>query len=145
MRERLVSIENKMDALTSRLGPITRKLIKYDNRLVEGRISSAEDSLTTKGETLHKMDKVLHVIAAKNEDLEARSRRSNIRILYIPETANKGRMEEVAPSGLGHKCLLAAIGGGECPQISCSTASPWCKWPSHYSRFIKLPKTQTQH
>lgn len=37
---------------------------------------------------------MLKVIAVKNEDLEARSRRNNIRVLGIPESTNTGKMEE---------------------------------------------------
>lgn len=40
------------------------------------------------------MDKILKIIAAKNEDLEARSRRINIRIIGIPESTYTGRMED---------------------------------------------------
>lgn len=60
---------------------------------VEQRVSATENGLSeVAGKTLN-MEKVLALIQAKNEDLEARSRCNNIRITGLPESTNTGRME----------------------------------------------------
>lgn len=55
------------------------------------------------------MEKVLALIQAKNEDLEARSRRNNLRITGLPESTNMGKcktyIENLIKEIIGHENL----------------------------------------
>lgn len=55
------------------------------------------------------MEKVLALIQAKNEDLEARSRRNNLRITGLPESTNMGQcktyIENLIKEIIGHENL----------------------------------------
>lgn len=57
-------------------------------------MSEVDDSAATDKQQLIKMDKVLELIWAKNEDLEAHSRRGNIGITGLSESTNTARMED---------------------------------------------------
>ncbi|KAJ1176859.1 hypothetical protein NDU88_002126 [Pleurodeles waltl] len=96
MQSSLSSIDGKMDTMTTRLDLLTAGLEKQSGRITdaEQRISHVADVMQKRQEQLLQMDKLLKVIALKNEDLEARSRRNNIRIVGIPESTNTGRMEQ---------------------------------------------------
>ncbi|KAJ1204973.1 hypothetical protein NDU88_000408 [Pleurodeles waltl] len=96
MQSSLSSIDGKMDTMTTRLDLLTAGLEKHSGRITEAeqRISNGEDVMQKRQEQLSQMDKLLKVIALKNEDLEARSRRNNIGIVGIPESTNTGRMEQ---------------------------------------------------
>ncbi|KAJ1186146.1 hypothetical protein NDU88_002929 [Pleurodeles waltl] len=82
MHSSLSSIDGKMDTMTTRLDLLTAGLEKQSGWITEAeqRISNVEDVMQKRQEQLSQMDKLLKVIALKNEDLEARSRRNNIRI-----------------------------------------------------------------
>ncbi|KAJ1092490.1 hypothetical protein NDU88_005600 [Pleurodeles waltl] len=73
MQESLTSIDQKVDALTMQLDAVMHKIKKHDSQLKEAeqRICTAEDDLVAKGEMLLNMEKILKVIAAKNEELKA--------------------------------------------------------------------------
>ena len=90
----LSSLEGTMDDVSSRMDTFAQKIDQHDHQLreAEQRISNVEDSAANNKNTLQEMEKVLKHIAAKNEDLEARSRRNKLRILWIPESANTGKM-----------------------------------------------------
>ncbi|XP_078496618.1 uncharacterized protein LOC144752612 [Lissotriton helveticus] len=73
MQRSLQSIEGSMAAVNNRLDHMSSQLEKQNARMgeVEQRVSAAEDGLTAvTGKTLN-MEKVLSLIQAKNEDLEA--------------------------------------------------------------------------
>ncbi|KAJ1163386.1 hypothetical protein NDU88_003844 [Pleurodeles waltl] len=82
--------------MTTRLDLLTAGLEKQSGRITEAEqlISNVEDVMQKRQEQLSQMDKLLKVIALKNEDLEARSRRNNIRIVGIPELTNTGQMKQ---------------------------------------------------
>ncbi|KAJ1198611.1 hypothetical protein NDU88_002450 [Pleurodeles waltl] len=91
MQSSLSSIDGKMDTMTTRLDLLTAGLEKQSGRITEAeqRISNVEDVMQKRQEQLSQMDKLLKVIALKNDDLEARSRRNNIRIVGIPESRSR--------------------------------------------------------
>ena len=57
------------------------------------QISEIEDNSVESAKLLKEMSKEIDKIRLKNEDLEARSRRSNVRILGIAESTSNVRME----------------------------------------------------
>ncbi|KAJ1140654.1 hypothetical protein NDU88_007003 [Pleurodeles waltl] len=96
MQSSLSSIDGKMDTMTTRLDLLTAGVEKQSGRITEAeqRISNVEDVMQKRQEQLSQINKLLKVIALKNEDLEDKSRRNNIRIVGIPESTNSGRMEQ---------------------------------------------------
>lgn len=91
----LMDMHTKIDSIVSRLDQVSRKVDRHDARLtaLETRVSDHEDHQTEQNEKLQKITKDLDIIRARNEDLEARSRRNNVRITGIPESTNTGSME----------------------------------------------------
>lgn len=89
------SLDGRFDTLDKRLDAMGAKLETHERRLdtVEGRTSDLEDGATQSLKRLERVEKILKDVAIKNKDLEARSRRDNLRILGIPESTNKGRMD----------------------------------------------------
>ncbi|KAJ1213544.1 hypothetical protein NDU88_001178 [Pleurodeles waltl] len=82
--------------MTEQLDCIRPRVDDHDSRFeqLESRTSDLEDSRHGDREQLPQMERVLEVIRNENEDLEARSRRHNIRIIGLPESTNMGRMED---------------------------------------------------
>ncbi|KAJ1189250.1 hypothetical protein NDU88_006000 [Pleurodeles waltl] len=78
------------------------KLVKHEKciTVAEQCISTAEDYIQTATTKCLYMEKVLAVIQAKNEDLDARSRCNNLRIIGLPESTNTGRLEDYMESML---------------------------------------------
>lgn len=91
----LQDINGKLDNLTCRMDGMSDKLEKHGERLetAETRISTVEDESRTTTNKCAGMERMLEVIKAKEEELEAQSRRNNVRITGLPETTNTGRME----------------------------------------------------
>ncbi|KAJ1109833.1 hypothetical protein NDU88_007191 [Pleurodeles waltl] len=96
MQSSLSSLDSKMDTMTARLDLLTNRLERQAMRTseTEQRILQVEDTMEKKSEQLLQMDKLLKVIAHKNEGLEARSRRNKKRIVGVPESMDTGRMEQ---------------------------------------------------
>lgn len=95
IQKSLQDINGKLDTLTCRVDTIANKLDKQGERLdeAETRISAVEDETHANTTKCSEMEKLLEVIRNKSEDLEARSRRNNVRISGVPETTNTGKME----------------------------------------------------
>ncbi|KAJ1148817.1 hypothetical protein NDU88_001643 [Pleurodeles waltl] len=76
----VTSIESKMDNMCTRMGTITYKLERQDGRIMkaEHRISAVKATGSAREEQLLNMDKILKLVSAKNEDLEARFCRNNL-------------------------------------------------------------------
>lgn len=107
MRQGFATVVDKVDRMSSRMDAIAHKLDGQEDCIKEAErhISESDDVTATRTVQLTRMDKLLPVIAAKNEDLEARSRRNNIRVIGLPESTNTGRMEDYI-----EKLLLESIG-----------------------------------
>lgn len=107
MRQGFATVVDKVDRMSSRMDAIAHKLDGHEDCIKEavGHISESDDVTATHRVQLTRIDKLLPVIATKNEDLEARSRRNNIRVIGIPESTNTGRMEDYI-----EKLLLESIG-----------------------------------
>lgn len=95
IHQSLRQIDSKIDNLTHRVDCMSNKLEKHGERLdeAEDRIQSVEDESRATTSTCAKLEKTMDAMARKAEDLEARSRRNNIRIAGIPESTNTGKME----------------------------------------------------
>ncbi|KAJ1170325.1 hypothetical protein NDU88_002203 [Pleurodeles waltl] len=67
----LKATDMKLDILTKRLDQVKQRVDKHEHRLdlLEGHVSDTDDNLTESKVHLLKMDKVLGIIKAKNEDL----------------------------------------------------------------------------
>ncbi|KAJ1173728.1 hypothetical protein NDU88_005554 [Pleurodeles waltl] len=96
MQSSLSSIDTKMNNMNSRLDLQSNKLERQAGCITEAeqRISNVEDTVQAKSEQLLQMDKILQIIANKNEDLEARSRTNNLCIVGIPESTDTCHMEQ---------------------------------------------------
>ena len=93
MQQSLTKIDGKIDALTFRMDRMTERLDKHTERLdmVERRVAEKEQVSTA--EAQRQVEKTLAAVQAKAEDLEARSRRNNLRILGLPESTHVTNME----------------------------------------------------
>lgn len=107
MRQGFATIADKVDTLSTRMDAVANKLEGHAQRIKEAeeRLSVVEDSAAGAQTAIAQMDKLLKVIANKSEDMEARSRRNNIRLIGIPESTNTGRMELYV-----EKLLMATVG-----------------------------------
>lgn len=99
MRSSLRTIDSKLDVFTSQLESVKQKVDTHETRLdvLENRHSDLHDFQVETKEQVLQMDKVLGLLRAKNEDLEARSRRNNLRITGIAETTAINKMETPIP------------------------------------------------
>lgn len=92
----LAALDGKMDNLTYRVDRMSERLDRHTERIdmAERRISDMEDTNTQVETKQAAMDKQLAALSAKAEDLDARSRRCNVRLMGIAETPNTGPMEK---------------------------------------------------
>ncbi|KAJ1108094.1 hypothetical protein NDU88_005476 [Pleurodeles waltl] len=96
LKTSLAGIDAKLDHVTERLDRIRARVDDHDARFetLETRTSEIENARSGDREQIAQMEPLLEVIRNKNEDLEARSRRNNIRIVGLPEATDMGRMED---------------------------------------------------
>ncbi|KAJ1143555.1 hypothetical protein NDU88_009863 [Pleurodeles waltl] len=96
LKTSLAGIDAKLDHVTERLDRIRARVDDHDARFetLETRTSDIEDARSGDREQIAQMERLMEVIRNKNEDLEARSRRNNIRIVGLPETTDMSRMED---------------------------------------------------
>lgn len=87
MQQSLQTIYGKIDTLNLRMDNMASKLDKHAARLTEAeqRISNSEDKVEVITKSCAQIEKLFAVINTKNEDLEARSWRNNLRILGSPQ------------------------------------------------------------
>lgn len=95
MRSGFRSLDTRFDALEKRMDTMNNKIQSHDRRLdaAETRISDTEDGASKALQRLERVEHILKDVAIKNEDLEARGRRNNIRLLGVPESTNTGRLD----------------------------------------------------
>ncbi|KAJ1211410.1 hypothetical protein NDU88_006770 [Pleurodeles waltl] len=96
LKRSLTSIDYKMYQLTNHMDRLKEKVDNHGNRIdqLEYHTSALDDEQHTASGKLLQIEKVLKLIHNKNEDLEARSRRNNICIVGIPESASMDRIED---------------------------------------------------
>ena len=96
LKDSLRTIDGKLDTLMYRMDRFQERADKQEGRLteVESRVSTIEDSHRVLDTRLPEIQKELHLLKAKNEDLEGRSRRNNIRIIGLSESISPRNMEE---------------------------------------------------
>lgn len=95
MRVGFKSLDSRFDSLDKRMDDMGSKLQAHDRRLdlAESRISDIEDSAPMSLKRLERIEHILKDVAIKKEDLEARSRRNNLRLIGVPESTNTGRLD----------------------------------------------------
>ncbi|KAJ1088584.1 hypothetical protein NDU88_001741 [Pleurodeles waltl] len=95
MQQSLIQIDNKIDSLSYQMDRMMERLDTHAERLdqSERRISEVEDGQTAMATGQAKMGKELATLQAKVDDLEARSRRNNQRIVGIAEYTAGDNME----------------------------------------------------
>lgn len=80
---------------------------------IETRVSANEDDIKDARDRVEKMEKLITQLKDKTDDLENRSRRSNIRILNIPERVEgqdtAGFLEKFIPQILGNDNFTSPI------------------------------------
>lgn len=103
----LTNIDGKIDSVTYRVDRMSERLDKHTERLdmAERRLSEAEDSQVQMEAKQTKVEKQLVAMVSKTEDLEARSRRSNLRLKRVSETTKTGTMEQYV-----EKLLISMLG-----------------------------------
>lgn len=106
MRGSLRAIDTKLDNMAARMDYMSQKLEKHDNRIqtLEHQVFDSEDRQETTSGTVQRMEKALAVVQACNEDLEARSRRNNVRITGVPESTHIQNMERYVEDLLRDLC-----------------------------------------
>ncbi|KAJ1098272.1 hypothetical protein NDU88_003388 [Pleurodeles waltl] len=109
MRQSLSTIERKIDALIYRIDQMSDRLDEHAERLeqLKRKMLEAEDEHCTVETAQKNVDKLLLTLQAKAEDLEALSRRNNVRIVGIAESTQIDNMERymkhLLSSLLGHE------------------------------------------
>ncbi|KAJ1206650.1 hypothetical protein NDU88_002052 [Pleurodeles waltl] len=95
MQHSLNQIDGKIDALAYRMDRMSERIDKHTERLdhVENRVSATEDGQTELVSGQSKLSKELGLLKLKVEDMEARSRRNNIRIVGLAESTAITNME----------------------------------------------------
>ncbi|CAJ0965631.1 unnamed protein product [Ranitomeya imitator] len=103
----LNSLAQQMQEVKGDTAQINAALQKMDKRIgvVEERVSTAEDHIVKLQKAEKKFAQAIAELAAKNEDLENRSRRNNIRIVGLPE-----KTEGRNPTEFVENWLLEKIG-----------------------------------
>lgn len=96
----ITELGTKMDALTYQMDRMGERLDKHAERLdmAERRLTEAEEAQTTINSDHERIGKVFRALQDKTEDLEARSRRCNIRLMGLPESTQTGAMEKFVES-----------------------------------------------
>lgn len=81
------SLDKKIDRVVQTLDSCSSKLGRLDTRFLEmeGRVSSAEDNMTTHGSRITELENKLESALEKMDDLENRNRRCNVWIIGLPE------------------------------------------------------------
>ncbi|KAI4804680.1 hypothetical protein KUCAC02_026299 [Chaenocephalus aceratus] len=87
-------VTTRNDEILAAISEIKTDLSSYSGRLTqaEDRIGETEDNVTVLHTTVNGMEKVITALTEKVDDLENRDRRSNLRVIGLPENA-----EEPAP------------------------------------------------
>ncbi|KAJ1159715.1 hypothetical protein NDU88_000220 [Pleurodeles waltl] len=95
MQQSLQFIDNNTDSLNLCMDQMATKLDHHGTVITEDKevLSVTEYTLHSMRDASLNMEKVIALIQAKNEVLEARSHKNNICILGIPESTNTGKME----------------------------------------------------
>lgn len=98
VRSGFQTINTKLDTLSAQMESVKTQVATYEHCLdvLKNRESDCHDFQVETKKQLTQMDKLLLAISAKNEDLEARSRRNNIRITGVPESTAIDKMETFA-------------------------------------------------
>lgn len=96
LKQSIQGLDNKMDSLAERMDRISQKVECHDSKItaLETRTSDIEDGYTDLTKQLKDMGDVIQQVQLKNADLEARSRRNNVRITGIPESTDIPNMEK---------------------------------------------------
>ncbi|CAJ0963119.1 unnamed protein product [Ranitomeya imitator] len=96
------SLTQQLQEVKGVTAQINAALQKIDKRVgaVEERVSTAEDHIVQLQKAERKFTQAISELAAKNEDLENRSRRNNIRIVGVPEKAEGRNPTEYVESWL---------------------------------------------
>lgn len=101
-------IDKKTADIQSALMKIESSLTTLSEQVeeIETRVSANEDDIKDTRDRVGKMEKLITHLKDKADDLENRSRRSNIRVLNLPEQAEGhdavGFLEKFMPQILGH-------------------------------------------
>lgn len=92
----LKEIDVKIDSLAGRLDKVSRKVDKHDAKIteLETRVSDIQDRQNSTQDHQVSVNSMLEALRAKNEDLEGRSRRNNVRFTGVPETTDIPNMEQ---------------------------------------------------
>ncbi|KAJ1211384.1 hypothetical protein NDU88_006744 [Pleurodeles waltl] len=96
LKNSLAGINAKLDYVTEQLDRIKARVDDQNTRFdhLESRTSDLKDQHNDEREKLLQMERKLDIIHNKNEDLEVRSHRNNIRIIGLPESTDMGCMED---------------------------------------------------
>ncbi|KAJ1118188.1 hypothetical protein NDU88_006383 [Pleurodeles waltl] len=95
MQHSLTQIDGKIDSLSHRMDRMTERLGKHAEHLDQSdrRVSVVEDGQTELATSQLKLNKELTSLCLKVDDLEACSRRNNLRIVGIAESSAIDNME----------------------------------------------------
>lgn len=95
VKSSLKTIDSKLDSMSARLDQVKTQVDTHELRLdqLENRQTEAHKFQVDTKEQMLNMERVFTVIRAKNDDVEARSRRNNIHLVGILETTAIGKME----------------------------------------------------
>lgn len=107
IQKSLLAMDGKIDSLVYRMDRMSERLDKHAERLdmSKRRVKEVEEAQTETDQVQKQMAKALVTLQDKTEDLEARCRRSNIRITGLPESTPLGNAEQFV-----EKLLISLLG-----------------------------------
>ncbi|XP_069470085.1 lactase/phlorizin hydrolase [Ambystoma mexicanum] len=112
------SLDGKLDTLTCKVDHMQVHLDRHGERLdeAEGRLAGMEGTEATLTGEMSEVRRALKELREKQEDLESRSRRNNIRIVGLSESGNQGNMELVVEDNIRRnlKVLLFSLKFQDC-------------------------------
>ncbi|KAJ1118483.1 hypothetical protein NDU88_006674 [Pleurodeles waltl] len=111
MQHSLTQIDGKIDSLSYRKDRMTGHLDKHVERLDQSEVEEVEDGQTQLAASHVKINKEVHTLRLKVDDLEAGSRRKNLCIMGVAETTAIDNMEGLIESLLVQEVRRQFIAG----------------------------------
>lgn len=107
LQNSMAALGSKIDALTYRMDRMAERIDKHAERLdmSERRLTEVEEAHMELNTGHQKIESLMKALQDKTEDLEAWSRRCNLRITGLPETTQTGNMERFV-----EKLLITLLG-----------------------------------
>ncbi len=137
---------SKFDGVLAAINEIKSDFKDFSARLgqAEDRIGDIEDDISGEKTKVAKLEKQVSKLVTKVDDLENRSRRSNLRLVNLPEKVEKSNaaafLEKWLPNILGPEIFPAPLVIERAHRLPAAPQSA-----SHDDKVFKLPRQDPSH